>query len=159
MDPTVHMGQGHTVSRFDLCGKDGLRGAGQCPCGPISRAQTADAASLSNISRNLGGSIGIAILSTITQTREQVHYQAISDRVSANAQAAAGRIDQLAAVFTARGDDAAMAPMQAVATLAGGQSGNPLSPHYADGLVDWRDGHYRPIVQPPTHKLILTPSG
>jgi len=49
-------------------------------------------------------------------------------------------------------------PMQAVATLAGGQSGNPLSPHYADGLPDWRDGNYRPIVQAPTHKLILTPS-
>ena len=48
-------------------------------------------------------------------------------------------------------------PMQAVATLAGGQSGNPLSAHYADGLTDWRDGHYRPIVQSPTHKLILTP--
>ena len=49
-------------------------------------------------------------------------------------------------------------PMQAVATLAGGQSGNPLSPHYADGLPDWRDGHYRPIVRPPMHKLVLTPS-
>jgi penicillin amidase len=50
-------------------------------------------------------------------------------------------------------------PMQAVATLAGGQSGNPLSAHYADGLADWRDGHYRPIVQPPLHTLILTPGG
>jgi penicillin G amidase len=48
-------------------------------------------------------------------------------------------------------------PMQAVATLAGGQSGNPLSEHYADGLADWRDGHYRPIVQPPVHELTLTP--
>jgi penicillin amidase len=48
-------------------------------------------------------------------------------------------------------------PMQAMATLAGGQSGNPLSPHYADGLADWRDGHYRPIVQPAVHKLILMP--
>jgi penicillin amidase len=50
-------------------------------------------------------------------------------------------------------------PMQAVANLAGGQSGNPLSPHYADGLADWRDGIYRPIVRAPTHKLILTPGG
>ncbi|HVT52937.1 MAG TPA: penicillin acylase family protein [Dongiaceae bacterium] len=50
-------------------------------------------------------------------------------------------------------------PMQAVVTLAGGQSGNPLSPHYADGLVDWRDGNYRPIVQPSMHELILTPGG
>jgi penicillin amidase len=48
-------------------------------------------------------------------------------------------------------------PMQAVATLAGGQSGNPLSEHYADGLLDWRDGPYRTIVQPSVHKLTLTP--
>jgi penicillin amidase len=48
-------------------------------------------------------------------------------------------------------------PMQAQATLAGGQSGNPLSEHYADGLLDWRDGHYRSIVQPSVHTLTLTP--
>ena len=97
--------------------------------------QTADAASLSNICRNLGGSIGIALLSTITQTREQVHYQAISDRVSANAQAAAGRIDQLTAVFTARGDDAAMAPMQAVATIAGQMHQEALVMAYSDAFM------------------------
>jgi acyl-homoserine-lactone acylase len=50
-------------------------------------------------------------------------------------------------------------PMQAVVNLAGGQSGNPLSPHYADGLLDWRNGNYRPIVQPPMHTLILNPGG
>jgi DHA2 family multidrug resistance protein len=97
--------------------------------------QTADAASLSNICRNLGGSIGIALLSTITQTREQVHYQAISDRVSANAQAAAGRIDQLAAIFTARGDDAATAPMQAVATIAGQMHQEALVMAYSDAFM------------------------
>jgi penicillin amidase len=48
-------------------------------------------------------------------------------------------------------------PMKAVANLAGGQSGNPLSEHYADGLLDWRDGEYRSIVQPPVHKLTLSP--
>jgi penicillin amidase len=30
--------------------------------------------------------------------------------------------------------------------IAGGQSGNPLSPHYADWLADWRDGKYRSIA-------------
>ena len=50
-------------------------------------------------------------------------------------------------------------PMQARITLAGGQSGNPLSPHYADWLVDWRDGRYRPIVQPAVHSLTLMPGG
>ncbi|GAB2179220.1 penicillin acylase family protein [Dongia sp. agr-C8] len=48
-------------------------------------------------------------------------------------------------------------PMQAMATLAGGQSGNPLSEHYADGLLDWRDGQYRSIVQPSVHRLTLLP--
>lgn len=48
-------------------------------------------------------------------------------------------------------------PLAAAFTLAGGQSGNPLSPHYADGLMDWRDGRYRTIVQPAQHTLILKP--
>jgi len=48
-------------------------------------------------------------------------------------------------------------PMQARITLAGGQSGNPLSPHYDDWLLDWRDGKYRTIVQPSVHTLRLTP--
>jgi len=48
-------------------------------------------------------------------------------------------------------------PMQAAVTLAGGQSGNPLSNHYADWLVDWRDGRYRTIVQPSVHTLTLNP--
>jgi len=101
----------------------------------LDMRDTADAASLSNICRNLGGSIGIALLSTITQTREQVHYQGISDRVTANAQAAAGRIDQLTAVFSARGDDAAMAPMQAVATIAGQMHQEALVMAYSDAFM------------------------
>ncbi|HEY4163525.1 MAG TPA: penicillin acylase family protein, partial [Dongiaceae bacterium] len=48
-------------------------------------------------------------------------------------------------------------PMEAVAALAGGQSGNPFSPSYDDWLADWRDGHYRTIVQPPIHTLKLEP--
>ena len=49
------------------------------------------------------------------------------------------------------------APMKATVTLAGGQSGNPLSEHYADWLLDWRDGRYRTIVQPSVHTLTLKP--
>jgi penicillin amidase len=48
-------------------------------------------------------------------------------------------------------------PMAAEITLAGGESGNPLSPHYADWLTDWRDGRYRTIVQPAQHMLTLKP--
>lgn len=34
------------------------------------------------------------------------------------------------------------APDDSLFALAGGQSGNPVSPHYADGVVPWRDGRY-----------------
>jgi len=101
----------------------------------LSMRDTADAASLSNICRNLGGSIGIALLSTITQTREQVHYAAISDRITANASNAAGRIDQLAAIFTDRGTDAATAPMQAVATIAGQMHQEAMVMAYSDAFM------------------------
>ena len=33
-----------------------------------------------------------------------------------------------------------------LAVLPGGQSGNPTSPHYEDGLLDWRDGRYHPLL-------------
>ena len=33
-----------------------------------------------------------------------------------------------------------------LAVLPGGQSGNPASPHYEDGLLDWRDGRYHPLL-------------
>jgi hypothetical protein len=48
-----------------------------------------------------------------------VQYQGISNRVTGNGQAASGRIDRLTAVFSSHGDDAAMAPVQAVAAIAG----------------------------------------
>lgn len=35
---------------------------------------------------------------------------------------------------------------QCQAVLPGGQSGHPASPHYLDGLVDWRNGRYHPML-------------
>ena len=53
-----------------------------------------------------------------------------------------------------------------LAVLPGGQSGNPSSPHYEDGLLDWRDGRYHPLlysrsrIEAATKKiLLLTPEG
>ncbi len=48
-------------------------------------------------------------------------------------------------------------PDSAWFALAGGQSGNPFSPHYADGLADWRDGRYRSMLAPAIHRLLLIP--
>ena len=48
-----------------------------------------------------------------------------------------------------------------LSVLPGGQSGNPTSPHYADGLLDWRDGRYHPFlfsrsrIEEVTEKILL----
>jgi DHA2 family multidrug resistance protein len=107
----------------------------QLAIGGLSLRDTADAASLSNICRNLGGSIGIALLSTVTQSREQVHFAAIAERVTANAGATASRIDQLAAVFAQRTGDAATAPIQAVARIAGEMHREATVMAYSDAFM------------------------
>jgi penicillin amidase len=50
------------------------------------------------------------------------------------------------------------APEAAQFALAGGQSGNPLSPHYADWLNDWRDGVYRGLKGGGLAQLVLQPA-
>jgi penicillin amidase len=48
-----------------------------------------------------------------------------------------------------------------LSVLPGGQSGNPSSPHYEDGLLDWRDGRYHPFlfsrlrIEEVTEKILL----
>jgi penicillin amidase len=49
-------------------------------------------------------------------------------------------------------------PDGALFVLAGGQSGNPLSPHFADGLADWRDGTYRSLKDGGANQLVLEPA-
>lgn len=52
-----------------------------------------------------------------------------------------------------------------LSVLPGGQSGNPASPHYADGLSDWRDGRYHPFlfsrarIEEATEKILLLQVG
>ncbi len=101
----------------------------------LSLRDSADAASLSNICRNLGGSIGIAMLSTITQTREQVHFAAINDGISANSVTTADKIGQMAAMLAARTGDAVTAPMQAVAAVAGQMHREALVMSYSDAFM------------------------
>ena len=63
--------------------------------------------------RNLGGSVGIAILSTVVTRREQFHDERIGESVTAFSLAAQGRLESIQAQFVARGFDPATAMNQA----------------------------------------------
>jgi DHA2 family multidrug resistance protein len=84
----------------------------------LSLRNTADASSLSNVTRNLGGSIGIALLSTMIQRREQFHFSAIAGNMTQNNSAVQDRLSHMSGSFIARGGDVALAKMQAMGQLA-----------------------------------------
>ncbi len=83
----------------------------------IEPAQAGSASSLFNMMRNLGGSIGIALLSTLITRREQFHSLRIGESVSLYNLQTQQRIEQLTQFFTAKGSDPVTASQQAIAAL------------------------------------------
>jgi DHA2 family multidrug resistance protein len=89
-----------------------VRAAGQALCfAPLSAVATADvepenagsASALFNMTRNLGGAIGIAALQTLLTKREQFHSNVLSQSVSIFEQATRARIEQLTQYFISHG--------------------------------------------------------
>jgi DHA2 family multidrug resistance protein len=70
-----------------------------------------------NIFRNVGGSFGIAILSTLVTRREQFHDLRLGEAVTAFSPQAQARIGDLQQMFVAKGYDAAAALKQAYAII------------------------------------------
>ena len=75
------------------------------------------ASSLFNMTRNLGGSVGIAMLATSLTNREHFHSARIGESVSTYAPATQERLDQMTQAFMASGIDPATAANQALAAL------------------------------------------
>jgi MFS transporter, DHA2 family, multidrug resistance protein len=84
----------HDVGMDQLIVPQLLRAAGQplftVPLSQISTAglpprDTADASALSNMMRNLGGSVGIAMLSTMIERREHFHFSVLAEAMTQNA--------------------------------------------------------------------------
>jgi DHA2 family multidrug resistance protein len=105
-----------------------LRGAGQmlammplnqASVGAVDRKDTGDAAGLYNMARNLGGSLGLALLGVFIDRRMEMHGDVIRESVSANSSLAQERIAANAAGFAAQGGDLAYGQMQALKQLAG----------------------------------------
>ncbi|HVW73664.1 MAG TPA: MDR family MFS transporter [Rhizomicrobium sp.] len=104
-----------------------LRGAGQmlammplnqASVGAVAREDTGDAAGLYNMARNLGGSLGLALLGVFIDRRVELHGDVIREAVSANSPLAQERIASNAASFAASGGDLAYGQMQALKQLA-----------------------------------------
>jgi MFS transporter, DHA2 family, multidrug resistance protein len=75
------------------------------------------ASSLFNMTRNLGGSIGIALLATALSNREHFHSQRLGEAVSLASAATRERIDQLTASFISNGIDPVTAGSKALAAI------------------------------------------
>ncbi|WP_319421183.1 DHA2 family efflux MFS transporter permease subunit [Pleurocapsa sp. FMAR1] len=71
-----------------------------------------------NLTRQLGGSIGIAILSTLLARREAFHRAILSSDVSLYNSATNQRLDALTGAFQGRGMDAHTAHQQALAVIS-----------------------------------------
>jgi len=75
------------------------------------------ASSLFNMTRNLGGSVGIALLATALTNREHFHSERLGESVSLVSSATQARLDALTQSFLAKGFDPATAAQQAIGAI------------------------------------------
>jgi DHA2 family multidrug resistance protein len=85
----------------------------------IAPRDMASASSLFNMTRNLGGSIGIAMLATTLTNREHFHSARLGEAISLYAAPTQLRLDQLTQSFISRGVDPVAAANQALAAIDG----------------------------------------
>jgi MFS transporter, DHA2 family, multidrug resistance protein len=117
----------HDVGMDQLVLPQLLRAAGQplfsIPLSQLATAglpprETADASALLNMMRNLGGSVGIAMLSTVIERREHFHFSVLAEAMTQNATRTQERIAMLMAGVRSGVADQAMAQAQALMSLA-----------------------------------------
>jgi DHA2 family multidrug resistance protein len=105
-----------------------LRGVGQmlammplnqASMSAVSREEAGDAAGLYNMARNLGGSVGLALLGVYIDRRNAFHDAFIRESVTANSLIGQEHLAATSAGFVAQHGDKALAQMQAYGQLAG----------------------------------------
>jgi DHA2 family multidrug resistance protein len=84
----------------------------------LAPAKIPNSSSLFNMMRNLGGSIGIAVLATFSTTREHFHFAVSAERITQNSTLLQERLGSMAGHFGAMGQSADLAQQQSVAALA-----------------------------------------
>lgn len=89
----------------------------QASMAAVSREDSGDAAGLYNMARNLGGSIGLAIIGTVIDRRTTFHVAMIRESVSANSLIGQESLAANAATWFARTGDMAYSQMRALGQL------------------------------------------
>jgi DHA2 family multidrug resistance protein len=90
----------------------------QASIGAVSREDTADAAGIFSMARNLGGSIGLALFGVFIDRRVEHHADAIRASVNANSQLLQERLAAQAGMFAERSGDLVQGQQAAVGQLA-----------------------------------------
>ncbi len=85
----------------------------------LAQGESADGSAIFNIARNIGGSVGIALVSTVLTRREQFHDMRIGESISIYRLAVQQRLETIAATFAAKGFGPETAMQQAYASLKG----------------------------------------
>ncbi len=83
----------------------------------IEPKQIGSASAVFNVSRNLGGSLGIAILGTLQSVRERFHSNRLVEAISLSNPITRDRLDQLTQFFLTKNGDPVMAQNQAYSML------------------------------------------
>src|ERR1700678_3698098 len=105
-----------------------LRGVGQmfammplnqASMAAVSQSEAGDAAGFYNMARNLGGSVGLALLGIFIDRRDAYHDAVIRESLTANSIVGQDHVTASAAGFYAQHGDSAVAHMQALGQLAG----------------------------------------
>jgi DHA2 family multidrug resistance protein len=90
----------------------------QASMASVPQAESGDAAGLYNMARNIGGSIGLALLGTFIDRRSNLHTSTLREAITGNALATQERIAASAANLFQRHGDMAHAQLQAASQLA-----------------------------------------
>jgi DHA2 family multidrug resistance protein len=101
----------------------------------IPKQQAGSASAIFNMMRNVGGSIGIAMLSTLVTRREQFHSVRIGDSVTALTPVILARISSLDSMLLGKGIDPRTAHNTALTILNGEVRTQSFIMGYSDSFL------------------------
>ena len=86
--------------------------------GTLAPDRDKNASGLFNLTRNLGGAVGLALINTVLDKRMDLHIARLHEAVSWGRATADQTMAQLTAAFASRGSDAALAATKQIMLMA-----------------------------------------